>query len=39
MEAADLILLKRELHGVHDVLEGRQTFANIREYIVDFLTF
>jgi P-type Mg2+ transporter len=39
MEAADLILLKRELHGVHDVLEGRRTFANIRKYIVDFLTF
>ncbi len=39
MEVADLILLKRELHGVHDVLEGRRTFANIRKCIVDFLTF
>jgi len=34
-EAADLILLKRDLHVLHDgVLEGRRTFANIRKYIM-----
>ena len=34
-EAADLILLKRDLQVVHDgVLEGRRTFANIRKYIM-----
>jgi Mg2+-importing ATPase len=34
-EAADLILLKRDLHVLHDgVIEGRRTFANIRKYIM-----
>jgi Mg2+-importing ATPase len=34
-EAADLILLKRDLHVLHEgVLEGRRTFANIRKYIM-----
>ena len=34
-EAADLILLKRDLSVLHDgVLEGRRTFANIRKYIM-----
>jgi Mg2+-importing ATPase len=34
-EAADLILLKRDLQVVYDgVLEGRRTFANIRKYIM-----
>jgi Mg2+-importing ATPase len=34
-EAADLILLKRDLQVLHDgVLEGRRTFANIRKYIM-----
>ena len=34
-EAADLILLKRDLHVLHDgVVEGRRTFANIRKYIM-----
>ncbi|HEX8011295.1 MAG TPA: magnesium-translocating P-type ATPase [Casimicrobiaceae bacterium] len=34
-EAADLILLKRDLNVLHDgVLEGRRTFANIRKYIM-----
>ena len=34
-EAADLILLKRDLHVLYDgVLEGRRTFANIRKYIM-----
>jgi Mg2+-importing ATPase len=34
-EAADLILLERDLAVVHDgVLEGRRTFANIRKYIM-----
>ena len=34
-EAADLVLLKRDLHVLHDgVLEGRRTFANIRKYIM-----
>ncbi len=34
-EAADLIMLKRDLQVLHDgVLEGRRTFANIRKYIM-----
>jgi len=34
-DAADLILLKRDLQVLHDgVLEGRRTFANIRKYIM-----
>ncbi len=34
-EAADLILLKRDLQVLHaGVLEGRRTFANIRKYIM-----
>jgi Mg2+-importing ATPase len=34
-DAADLILLKRDLHVLHDgVQEGRRTFANIRKYIM-----
>jgi len=34
-EAADLILLKRDLQVLHEgVLEGRRTFANIRKYIM-----
>ena len=34
-EAADLILLKRDLHVLYDgVVEGRRTFANIRKYIM-----
>jgi len=34
-DAADLILLKRDLNVLHDgVLEGRRTFANIRKYIM-----
>ena len=34
-EAADIILLRRDLRVVHDgVLEGRRTFANIRKYIM-----
>jgi Mg2+-importing ATPase len=34
-EAADLILLKQDLHVLHDgVVEGRRTFANIRKYIM-----
>ena len=34
-EAADLILLKRDLQVLHDgVIEGRRTFANIRKYIM-----
>jgi P-type Mg2+ transporter len=34
-EAADLILLRRDLAVVHDgVLEGRRTFANIRKYLL-----
>jgi Mg2+-importing ATPase len=34
-EAADLILLRRDLQVLHDgVLEGRRTFANIRKYIM-----
>jgi Mg2+-importing ATPase len=34
-EAADLILLKRDLHVLYDgVLEGRRTFANVRKYIM-----
>ena len=34
-EAADLILLKHDLHVLHDaVVEGRRTFANIRKYIM-----
>ncbi len=34
-EAADLILLKRDLSVLHDgVLEGRRTFANIRKYVM-----
>ena len=34
-EAADMILLKRDLSVLHDgVLEGRRTFANIRKYIM-----
>jgi Mg2+-importing ATPase len=34
-EAADLIMLKRDLHVLYDgVIEGRRTFANIRKYIM-----
>ncbi|HEX6137311.1 MAG TPA: magnesium-translocating P-type ATPase [Casimicrobiaceae bacterium] len=34
-EAADLILLRHDLHALHDgVVEGRRTFANIRKYIL-----
>jgi Mg2+-importing ATPase len=34
-EAADLILLERDLRVLHDgVLEGRRTFANIMKYIM-----
>ena len=34
-EAADIILLERDLHVLHDgVLEGRRTFANIMKYIM-----
>ncbi len=34
-EAADLILLRRDLEVVHQgVLEGRRTFVNIRKYIL-----
>jgi len=34
-EAADLILLKRDLHVIDDaIVEGRRTFANIRKYIM-----
>ena len=34
-EAADIILLERDLHVLHDgVLEGRRTFANILKYIM-----
>ncbi len=34
-DAADLILLKRDLHVLHDgVVEGRRTFANIRKYLM-----
>jgi Mg2+-importing ATPase len=34
-EAADLILLQRDLQVLHEgVLEGRRTFANIRKYIM-----
>ena len=34
-DAADLILLKRDLNVLHEgVLEGRRTFANIRKYIM-----
>ena len=34
-EAADLILLKRDLQVLHDgVVEGRRTFANIRKYMM-----
>ena len=34
-DAADLILLKRDLHVLHDgVIEGRRTFANIRKYLM-----
>jgi P-type Mg2+ transporter len=34
-EAADLILLKRDLNVLYDgVIEGRRTFANIRKYIM-----
>ena len=34
-EAADIILLRRELEVVHRaVLEGRRTFANIRKYLL-----
>ena len=34
-EAADIILLRRDLRVVHEgVLEGRRTFANIRKYIM-----
>jgi Mg2+-importing ATPase len=34
-EAADMILLDRDLHVLHDgVLEGRRTFGNIMKYIM-----
>jgi P-type Mg2+ transporter len=34
-EAADLILLRKSLHVVHDgIIEGRRTFANIMKYIL-----
>jgi Mg2+-importing ATPase len=34
-EAADMILLKQDLHALHAaVLEGRRTFANIMKYIM-----
>jgi len=34
-DAADLIMLKSDLHVLHDgVLEGRRTFANIRKYVM-----
>ena len=34
-DAADLILLKRDLHVLHEgVVEGRRTFANIRKYLM-----
>jgi len=34
-DAADLILLRRDLKVLHDgVLEGRRTFANIRKYMM-----
>ena len=34
-EAADMILLKHDLHVIHDgVVEGRRTFGNIMKYIM-----
>jgi P-type Mg2+ transporter len=34
-EAADLILLRKSLHVVHDgIIEGRRTFGNIMKYIL-----
>jgi Mg2+-importing ATPase len=34
-EAADMILLDRDLHVLHDgVLEGRRTFGSIMKYIM-----